>query len=47
MNIAIDVLAILGPDSKNRGIGNYNVSQFKRVFQQDIKNNYFTGYLLQ
>ncbi|SMF32073.1 Glycosyltransferase involved in cell wall bisynthesis [Paenibacillus barengoltzii] len=41
MNIAIDVLAILGPDSKNRGIGNYNVSQFKRVFQQDIKNNYF------
>ena len=41
MNIAIDVLAILGPDSKNRGIGNYNVSQFKRVFQQDKKNNYF------
>ncbi|MGG4344457.1 glycosyltransferase [Paenibacillus lautus] len=41
MNIAVDVLAILGPDSKNRGIGNYNVSQYKKIFQIDKSNNYF------
>ena len=41
MNIAIDVLAILGPDSKNRGIGNYNVSQFKELFKIDKENSYF------
>ncbi|MBE7681559.1 glycosyltransferase [Paenibacillus sp. P13VS] len=41
MNIAIDVLAILSPDSKNRGIGNYNASQFKRIFETDKENKYF------
>ena len=28
MNIAFDAAAILGPMSKNRGIGNYAYSQF-------------------
>lgn len=41
MNIAIDVLAILGPDSKNRGIGNYTISQLKSLFQIDKENRYF------
>jgi glycosyltransferase involved in cell wall biosynthesis len=41
MNIAIDVLAILGPHSKNRGIGNYTTSQLKEMFKQDTKNRYF------
>ncbi|MEF3304489.1 glycosyltransferase [Paenibacillus sp. GYB003] len=41
MNIAIDVLAILGPDSKNRGIGNYSTSQLKKLFELDKSNRYF------
>lgn len=41
MNIAIDVLAILGPDSKNRGIGNYTTSHLKKLFEEDKVNNYF------
>jgi len=41
MNIAIDVLAILGPDSKNRGIGNYATNQLKALFQLDKTNRYF------
>ncbi|WP_441908414.1 glycosyltransferase [Paenibacillus sp. MCAF9] len=41
MNIAIDVLAILGPGSKNRGIGNYSTSQLKKMFDLDKVNNYF------
>ncbi|MEX1029320.1 MAG: glycosyltransferase [Paenibacillaceae bacterium] len=41
MNIAIDVLAILGPDSKNRGIGNYATSQLKSLFEMDKSNRYF------
>jgi glycosyltransferase involved in cell wall biosynthesis len=41
MNIAIDVLAILGPDSKNRGIGNYATSQLKKMVEQDNQNHYF------
>lgn len=41
MNIAIDVLAILGPDSKNRGIGNYCTSQLKKMFELDKENKYF------
>ena len=41
MNIAIDVLAILGPDSKNRGIGNYTTSQLKKLFELDKTNRYF------
>lgn len=41
MNIAIDVLAILGPGSKNRGIGNYTTSQLKKLFELDKTNNYY------
>ncbi|WP_019007110.1 glycosyltransferase [Cohnella laeviribosi] len=41
MNIAIDVLAILGPDSKNRGIGNYTTSQLKALFEIDRVNRYY------
>ncbi|WP_042165731.1 glycosyltransferase family 4 protein [Paenibacillus gorillae] len=41
MNIAIDVLAILGPDSKNRGIGNYTTSHLKKMFELDKENRYF------
>lgn len=41
MNIAIDILAILGPGSKNRGIGNYTTNQLKKVFEHDKKNRYF------
>jgi glycosyltransferase involved in cell wall biosynthesis len=41
MNIAIDVLGILSPDSKNRGIGNYTTNQLKALFQLDKSNRYF------
>ncbi|SIQ81196.1 Glycosyltransferase involved in cell wall bisynthesis [Paenibacillus sp. RU4T] len=41
MNIAIDVLAILGKGSKNRGIGNYTTSQLKKMFELDKENNYY------
>lgn len=41
MNVAIDVLAILGVGSKNRGIGNYSTSQLKHLFKIDKKNKYF------
>jgi glycosyltransferase involved in cell wall biosynthesis len=41
MNIGIDVLAILGPGSKNRGIGNYSTSQLKKMFEFDKDNKYF------
>lgn len=41
MNIAIDVLAILGPGSKNRGIGNYTTSQLKTMLEMDKDNQYF------
>jgi glycosyltransferase involved in cell wall biosynthesis len=41
MNIAIDVLAILGLGSKNRGIGNYTTSQLRSLFEIDKDNKYF------
>lgn len=41
MNIAIDVLGILSPGSKNRGIGNYTISQLKSIFEKDKENRYF------
>lgn len=41
MNIAIDVQPLLSPFSKNRGIGNYNISQFKEIFKIDQENKYF------
>ena len=41
MNIAFDATAILGPMSKNRGIGNYALSQFTKIIEMDKENNYF------
>jgi len=41
MNIAFDSTAILGPMSKNRGIGNYALSQFTTMIEIDKENNYF------
>ena len=41
MNIAFDAIAILGPMSKNRGIGNYALSQFKSMVENDKDNSYF------
>ena len=41
MNIAFDATAILGPMSKNRGIGNYALSQFRTMIKNDIENKYF------
>ncbi len=41
MNIAFDAAAILGPMSKNRGIGNYAYSQFQTMIELDQQNNYY------
>lgn len=41
MNIAFDATAILGPMSKNRGIGNYGLALFEHLISQDKTNNYF------
>lgn len=41
MNIAFDGIAILGAMSKNRGIGNYALNQFREIVRQDQKNRYF------
>lgn len=41
MNIAFDALAILGAMSKNRGIGNYALSQFQTMIATDKTNKYF------
>lgn len=41
MNIAFDAYAILGPMSKNRGIGNYALSQFTGMVNRDRNNRYF------
>lgn len=41
MNIAFDAAAILGPMSKNRGIGNYAIDQFKTMIEVDVDNNYY------
>lgn len=41
MNIAFDSVAILGYMSRNRGIGNYALSQFSGMVNQDMNNNYF------
>lgn len=41
MNIAFDAVALLGPMSKNRGIGNYAQSLLKTLLQVDTKNHYF------
>lgn len=40
MNIAVDMTAILGPMSKNRGIGNYALGQFKKMVEIDPFNTY-------
>lgn len=41
MNIAFDAVAILGYMSRNRGIGNYALSQFSGMVNQDMNNKYF------
>ncbi len=41
MNIAFDAVAILGPMSKNRGIGNYALAQFREMIRRDTENHYF------
>lgn len=41
MNIAFDAVAILGPMSKNRGIGNYAYSQFLTMIELDQQNTYY------
>lgn len=41
MNIAFDSTAILAPMSRNRGIGNYALAQFKTVLELDSENQYF------
>ena len=41
MNIGFDATAMFGPDSKNRGIGNYSVSLFTTLINNDKENNYF------
>lgn len=41
MKIAFDGTAILGPLSKNRGIGNYALSQFKNMIELDCDNQYY------
>lgn len=41
MRIAFDATAILGPMSKNRGIGNYSLSQFATMIELDKENTYY------
>lgn len=41
MNIAFDAVAILGYMSRNRGIGNYALSQFSGMVNRDNQNKYF------
>lgn len=41
MKIAFDATGILGPGSKNRGIGNYSTGQFAAMVEQDEENEYF------
>lgn len=41
MNIAFDGIAIFGPGSQNRGIGNYTISQLSEMVRQDPKNKYY------
>ncbi len=41
MNIGFDAAAMFAPSSKNRGIGNYSVSLFSTIINNDKENNYF------
>lgn len=41
MRIAFDATAILGPFSKNRGIGNYSMGLFTTMINNDLENDYF------
>ena len=47
MNVAIDATAILGPMSKNRGIGNYAFDLFKTMIENDPDNQYFFFNLIE
>ena len=41
MNIGFDMTAILGPGSKNRGIGNYALSLLTTMIDIDEDNRYY------
>ena len=41
MRIAFDATGILGPMSRNRGIGNYSKGQFSAMIECDKNNEYF------
>lgn len=41
MNIGFDATAILGPMSKNRGIGNYNIGQFRKILEKNKNDKFF------
>lgn len=41
MRIAFDATGILGPMSRNRGIGNYSMGQFSEMIKRDRDNEYF------
>lgn len=41
MNIAFDCEAVMGPGSRNRGIGNYTVNQIRSLVRLDRENRYF------
>ena len=41
MNIAFDCEAVMGPGSRNRGIGNYTVNQIRALVRSDPENHYF------
>jgi len=41
MNIGFDLTAILGSLGKNRGIGNYTISEFRELLSQDKANHYY------
>lgn len=47
MNIAFDAVAILGPASRHRGIGNYGLSQFMSMIEIDKKNHYYFFNLIE
>jgi glycosyltransferase involved in cell wall biosynthesis len=47
MRIAVDLLAMLSPESKNRGIGIYATDMLKTLFRLDTKNEYFLFNLLE
>jgi len=47
MNIAFDGVAIFGPGSQNRGIGNYTISQVSEMVRMDSENHYYIMNLME